>query len=185
MADPNRLITAKQTSYMLSLRRRLVSIFGSQTPREFLDYKNDESLTVLRASVLIGQMKKMLEEGTPPVREEAPKSAGSGYDSEPSPEDQEERARRLAYNAAQQAQFEGELERDFPLDGRNVIRVWKRYPNFEQVERRYWSRGLRYGWTWICFDSSHRSPVEGGRNSHPRALLAAMAHWKKFHKPKE
>jgi hypothetical protein len=188
-----RLLTSKQLNYIRGLRRNLYKIFGSQTPSAFMQDKEDESLNVIAASILINQMKKMVEDGTPPTRP-ASKSEGSGYEEGPVARSVAEgdpvarfaeRQRRREFNAHEVALFEGRDERDVPLDGRNFIRVWKKHPN--QIRdtdgvfpEEYW------GWCWVCFHPDHRRPIEGASGRpHPVTLTSAMQHWKKYHQIKE
>lgn len=78
----------KQRDYIKLLRKRLHKVFGSQTPPEFMDTSLDLKHSIVSATILITAMKKMLHDGTPPVREEsactASNSEGSGYEEEPS-----------------------------------------------------------------------------------------------------
>jgi len=152
-----RPISQKQLDYLPVLRKRLLKVYGSQTPPEFMDASGDRALSVITASVLIGQMKKMLSEGTPPVREESTvepsNSEGSGYEEGPDPE----------------------VAEAPPV----FIKIWQA-PLPDPGPTEYW------GWDWLCTHPDHGKGVGAARVDRQEAAFAdALMHWGKYHLPED
>lgn len=150
-----RPVSQKQLDYLPILRKRLLRVFGSQTPPELMDASGDRALNIVSASVLIGQMKKMLAEGMPPVCEESTvepsNSEGSGYEEGPPAQAGE------SYISIFQA----------PL------------PELSRGPMGYW------GWTWTCSHSSHQAPVTSEVRPQDAAFADALMHWGKYHLPED
>ena len=147
----------KQIKYIGDLRKKLHGIFGSQTPEEFMQSSSDRTLNMVSATLLISDMKFMLREGTPPVRDEsvreAPKSERSGYEEGPDSE-----------------------VVDLPPA---FIKIWQA-PLSDPELTEYW------GWDWLCTHPDHITGIGALRvDRQGPAFMAALEHWGKYHLPED